>query len=150
MKTKLIALLCLCAVMLYASTQSANLVASQKDQEKVGIPRVGPPYAVPQGYPNHGARDGRAILLSEDFEAGIPGDWTVVNGNGDFYTWTTGTTADLWGYDPPGYGSAYAYYSDDDAYLTAPAGTEYLIAPAKGCAGLANLILSYGWGFYIC
>jgi hypothetical protein len=86
-------------------------------------------------------------LIDENFETGMPVDWTVVDGNSDGHTWTTGTTFDLLYVEPPNYGTAYAYYSDDDAGTSAPAGTEYLISPAASCAGAQSLALTYSWGF---
>ncbi|UCG92069.1 MAG: T9SS type A sorting domain-containing protein [candidate division WOR-3 bacterium] len=88
-----------------------------------------------------------SILLFENFESGMPLDWTVIDGNSDGVTWTTGTTPDLLTYTPPDYETAYAYYSDDDASSIAPIGTEYLISPAVGCEGIAVLMFSYSWGF---
>ena len=88
-------------------------------------------------------------LISEDFESGMPAEWTVVNNNGDGYMWTTGTTSDLLGYDPPNYGTAYAYYSDDDAGSSAPAGNEELQTPTFGIATYDSLVLIYGVGFNI-
>ncbi len=60
-----------------------------------------------------------STLLEEHFESGMPAEWTVLNWNGDGFTWTTGTTYDL-DPEPPDYGTAYAYYSDDDAGSSAP------------------------------
>ena len=149
MKTKLIALLCLCAVMLYASagavTEDRLTPQPLQNQDKVGIPRTGAPYQVPPGYPDW---TGRAWLIAEDFEAGMPGDWTVIDGNTppDGVTWTTGTTPDLHSYTPPGYGTAYAYYSDDDAYPST-IGNEYLISPAKYCATYTGMEFDYSFGY---
>jgi hypothetical protein len=91
------------------------------------------------------ARDTIA-LIDEDFETGMPAGWTVIDGNNDGYTWTTGTTFDLLYVQPPNYGTAYAYYSDDDAGGGAPAGTEYLISPAVSCAAATIMTLSHSWG----
>jgi hypothetical protein len=85
-------------------------------------------------------------LIYEDFEAGMPTDWTVIDGNNDGHTWTTGTTFDLLYVHPPNYGTAYAYYSDDDAGSSAPVGTEYLISPSVRCAGATTMTLSHSWG----
>jgi len=85
-------------------------------------------------------------LIDEDFEAGMPAGWAVIDGNNDGHTWTTGTTFDLIYVHPPNYGTAYAYYSDDDAGAAAPPGTEYLISPAVHCAGATTMTLSYSWG----
>ena len=88
-------------------------------------------------------------LIFSDFETGIPSGWTVINSNGDAYQWTTGTTSDLGGYTPPSYGSAYAYYSDDDAGGSAPQSTEEgLITPRVYVGGItSNLELVYGYGY---
>lgn len=89
----------------------------------------------------------RTILLFEDFESGMPSDWTVIDENSDGITWITGTTPDLFDYTPPDFGTAYAYYSDDDAGSIAPMGTEYLISPVVSCIGIDSLALSFSWGF---
>jgi hypothetical protein len=90
----------------------------------------------------------REVYLSEDFESGMPANWQVIDENNDGYTWTVGTTDDLW-LPPINYGTAYAYYSDDDAGEFAPPGNEYLISPSVSCAGISNLVLSYSWAFTI-
>ena len=90
------------------------------------------------------------ILLSEDFEGGaIPVGWTVIDSNGDGTSWTVGTTSDLSSYEPPNYGTAYAYYSDDDAGSGVPAGSEWLITPSLYIADYDELGLSYDFGFNI-
>ena len=88
-------------------------------------------------------------LLFANFESGMPSGWTVVNSNGDPYQWTTGTTSDLGGYTPPNYGSAYAYYSDDDAGSSAPVSTEEgLVTPKVYVGGITGgLELVYGYGY---
>ncbi|MDH4211637.1 MAG: T9SS type A sorting domain-containing protein [candidate division WOR-3 bacterium] len=90
----------------------------------------------------------RFVLFFEDFESGMPATWQVIDGNSDGFTWEVGTTDDLF-FTPPNYGTAYAYYSDDDAGVSAPAGTEYLISPAVSCASIGNLRFSYSWAFTI-
>ncbi len=91
---------------------------------------------------------GRFVLLFEDFESGMPVTWQVIDGNSDGFIWEVGTTDDLF-YTPPNYGTVYAYYSDDDAGISAPAGTEYLISPAVACAGIGNIRFSYSWAFTV-
>ena len=44
MKTKLIALLCLCAVMLFALTENADIAEPQNAQEKMRNPNAVDPY----------------------------------------------------------------------------------------------------------
>lgn len=88
-------------------------------------------------------------LLEEDFESGMPAGWTVVDGNSDGYMWTTGTTSDMGTYTPPGYGSAYAYYSDDDAGSGAINNNEELISPSIYSGGYTTLELVYGYGFRV-
>jgi len=88
-------------------------------------------------------------LLFENFESGMPGDWTIVNSNNDNYYWTTGTTGDLGSYTPPSYGTRYAYYSDDDAGGSAPQSVEEgLISPKIYVGGITSgLELVYGYGY---
>jgi len=90
-------------------------------------------------------------LLYQNFEAGtMPAGWTVVNGNGDAYYWTVGTTGDLGSYTPPSYGSYYAYYSDDDAGSGVINNNEELISPKVYVpSSAANLAVIYGWGFMV-
>ena len=89
-------------------------------------------------------------LLIEDFEQGIPPIWTVVDGNNDGAMWTTGTTSDLYGYEPPNYGTKYAYYSDDDAGNGVINYNEELISPKIFIPGSAsNLSIKYGYGFRV-
>ncbi len=95
---------------------------------------------------NFKTRARRLVLLFEDFESGMPATWQVIDGNSDGFTWEVGTTDDLF-FTPPNYGTAYAYYSDDDAGVSAPPGTEYLISPAVACGGIGNLRYSYSWAF---
>ncbi len=84
-------------------------------------------------------------LLFADFESGMPAGWTVVDGNGDGMSWTTGTTPDL-SCPPPNMGTAYAYYSDDDAGSGAPASDEQLYSPAVYVgSGFSQLRISYGF-----
>jgi len=88
-------------------------------------------------------------IFFEDFESGvIPSGWTVVDANGDSATWTVGITYDVSPYFPPDYGTAYAYYSDDDAGSGAPpSNPEALITPVISIAGVDTLELSYSIGY---
>ncbi len=88
-------------------------------------------------------------LLFENFESGIPGNWTIVNSNNDSYYWTAGTTSDLGSYQPPAYGIKYAFYSDDDAGSGAPQSVEEgLISPKIYVGNITNgLELVYGYGY---
>jgi len=91
-------------------------------------------------------------LFVQAFEgAGIPAGWTVVNGNGDPFQWTAGTTTDIGSYAPPNYGTRYAYYSDDDAGSSAPiSNNEELISPRISVAGLTGTVeLVYGYGYRV-
>ena len=87
-------------------------------------------------------------LLEEHFESGMPAGWTVVNGNSDGYQWTTGTNGDLGSYTPPDYGTAYAFYSDDDAGSTAPPSQpgEDIITPAVYTAGMDTIRVIFAYG----
>ncbi|HDM42874.1 MAG TPA: hypothetical protein ENG29_00630, partial [Firmicutes bacterium] len=87
-------------------------------------------------------------LLAEDFETGIPDDWEVIDGNGDGVMWVAGTTDDLWGNDPPDYGTQYAYYSDDDAgYYSPQTPGEELISPSVDASSYSQVKIKYAWGF---
>ncbi len=89
-------------------------------------------------------------LLFENFEAGLPSNWTVVDGNNDGYMWEVGTTSDIGGYAPPNYGTAYAYYSDDDAGNGVINTYEAIISPAIYIPSTAaNLSIEYGYGFQV-
>ena len=87
-------------------------------------------------------------LLTEDFEAGIPGDWQVIDGNSDGVMWVAGTTGDLQGNDPPSYGTQYAYYSDDDAGSGSPQTPgEELISPSVDASSYTQVKIKYAWGY---
>jgi len=74
----------------------------------------------------------------------------VVNGNGDPYEWSVGTTGDIGGNTPPDYGNSYAYYSDDDAGSGVINNNEEMISPAVAVpAGANNLDIVYGYGFQV-
>jgi hypothetical protein len=144
MKKTAVMLICLCMTVVYASqAKSISKKAEQygnnhswHEHQKVTHNHI---TSVPRT---------RQVHFFEDFESGMPVDWMVIDENNDGYTWTVGTTDDLW-LPPPNYGTAYAYYSDDDAGETAPPGTEYLISPSVECSGLTDLMLSYCWAFTI-
>jgi hypothetical protein len=91
------------------------------------------------------------VFLEEDFEGGtIPAGWTVVDGNGDGFMFDVGTTDDLGYYEPMNFGTAYAYYSDDDAG-EAPASTppEELVTPWVHITGFMEVELVFSYGFYL-
>lgn len=48
-----------------------------------------------------GVLPGGGIVLAEDFSAGIPGDWTVVDGSNDGHTWFADDASDPLGCDNP-------------------------------------------------
>ncbi len=90
-------------------------------------------------------------IFSENFELGIiPSGWTIIDGNNDGIKWTCGTTPDLTGHEPPYYGTAYAYYSDDDAGNGVINYNEELWTPKiKILHNFVTLKLKYGYGFKI-
>ncbi|MEO0275692.1 MAG: hypothetical protein ABIM60_02765, partial [candidate division WOR-3 bacterium] len=87
-------------------------------------------------------------IFSENFELGIiPSGWTIIDGNNDGIKWTCGTTPDLTGHEPPYYGTAYAYYSDDDAGNGVINYNEELWTPKiKILHNFVTLKLKYGYG----
>ncbi|MCK4524515.1 hypothetical protein KAU15_06275, partial [candidate division WOR-3 bacterium] len=89
-------------------------------------------------------------LFYEDFESGVmPAGWSVVNGDGDAYTWYINGSgqSDLGGYEPPNAGSYYAYYSDDDAGSINNTAEEYLYSPIYPIIDRDSLFASYDYGF---
>jgi len=122
---------------LYNKGRKENTVSNPQVQiNNPYIPKVGPL--------------GWITLLSEDFESGvIPSNWTVIDGNNDGIKWTAGTTPDLSGYEPPNYGTAYAYYSDDDAGNNVINYNEELWTPAINVSGMTQLKFKYGYGFQV-
>jgi len=87
-------------------------------------------------------------LFVEEFEACVmPSGWTVIDANGDSVSWLVGTTDDLYIYEPPNYGTCYAYYSDDDAGYGAPAGNDGLLSPAIDVSSATEVRVIYSWGF---
>ena len=88
------------------------------------------------------------LILFEDFESGMPGSWTVVDGNSDAAIWVVGTTGDLSSYTPPDYNTAYAYYSDDDAGSGSPQTPgEDLITPAMYVPSFDSLAVTFAYGW---
>jgi len=87
-------------------------------------------------------------ICNQDFETDWTG-WTVVDGNGDTYEWQVGTTSDIGTYTPPNYGTAYAYYCDDDAGSGVVNYNEEWISPAFAVPAVAQLNFQYGWGFQV-
>jgi len=69
-----------------------------------------------------------------------------LDGNGDGYTWQCGTTGDLGSYEPPDYGSAYFFYSDEDAGYGSYTPYETMISPSIDVSGypIVKVIYSYG------
>lgn len=89
-------------------------------------------------------------LLYENFETGIPSNWTVIDGNSDGYKWQSGTTPDLGSFTPPNYGTQYAFYSDDDAGDTVINYNEDIISPKIPVPPqTAELFVKYGYGFRV-
>ncbi|MEO0184975.1 MAG: S8 family serine peptidase [candidate division WOR-3 bacterium] len=89
-------------------------------------------------------------LLFANFESGMPAGWTWVDGNNDGIRWTTGTTSDIGSYAPPNYGTAYAYYSDDDAGSGVINYNEELISPRVRVPTTAtSLRIRYGYGIQV-
>jgi hypothetical protein len=85
-------------------------------------------------------------ILQEDFESGIPANWTVISGDGDVYTWSAGTYAWL---APPDSGTAYCYYDDDAAGSGAISG-DTIMSPILAVPSVADtLSLTYGYGHQI-
>ncbi len=144
MKKYMFVFICLCVVVTHASQFKSVYKKTEHYSKQYVRPEA-------RSVIHNAARylpPGRQVHFFEDFESGMPAGWQVVDGNNDGYTWAVGTTDDLW-LPPPNYGTAYAYYSDDDAGEFAPPGTEYLISPAVECTGLTDLVMIYSWAFTI-
>ncbi len=80
-----------------------------------------------------------AVILSEDFEGGIPGDWTTVDAEGNGVGWDTNT---FWGEGNYTNGSGLAAMVCSDCFGTA----EYdasLISSTFSLAGFSDAQLSY-------
>ncbi|MCK4529051.1 T9SS type A sorting domain-containing protein [candidate division WOR-3 bacterium] len=138
----------LLALILIVSTSAELGPVSASEQKKMmDTPTYGEPIYAPGVKTNLILGRQWQQLLFEDFESGMPGSWTVIDNNSDGYFWTTGTTPDLHGDDPPNYGTAYAYYSDDDATGGAPAGNEELQTPSFYITIYDGLSLIYSMGF---
>lgn len=86
------------------------------------------------------------IIWQENFEQGLPQDWQVIDGNNDGYTWQVGNPGFY--YPPPGYGTKYAYYNDDQAGPASPPADESLISPPIFTGDYTDsLKFTYGYGF---
>ncbi|MCK4251762.1 T9SS type A sorting domain-containing protein, partial [candidate division WOR-3 bacterium] len=89
-------------------------------------------------------------ILEEDFQSGLPPNWSVIDGNSDGYEWQVGTTSDMGSYAPPSNGNSYAYYSDDDAGNGIINYNEELISPSIYIpANAENFEIQYGYGFRV-
>ncbi len=123
-------------VCLYGIVLASDVVISNKQPINAGLTEL--------------AGVGKGIVIFyENFEGGtVPEGWTVVDGNGDSCTWTVGTTDDLGSFEPPAYGTGYAYYSDDDAGVTSPPACEVLSTPPIPTFGLTSVTLSFSFGFH--
>jgi len=85
-------------------------------------------------------------LIDEDFESGMPAGWTVINGDGDSYTWVVGTFGLI---PPPDYGTSYCCYDDDDAGEYNISG-DSIQTPILGIPdSTTSLSLSYGYGHMV-
>lgn len=86
------------------------------------------------------------IIWQENFEQGLPQEWQVIDGNNDGYTWQVGNPGFY--YPPPGYGTKYAYYNDDEAGPTSPPADESLISPSIFTGDYTDsLRFTYGYCF---
>jgi len=92
-------------------------------------------------------------LFKDDFESSFSiSKWTVIDSNFDGISWLFGRTHDLDSFEPPDYGSSYAYYSDDDAGSGSPPANEYLISPKFYLKNCKTLKLKFAFGeksFYL-
>lgn len=87
-------------------------------------------------------------LYYQDFET-YWGDWTYIDGNFDGYYWVVGRTSALGTYEPPEYGTNYAFYSDDVAGNGVINTNEEWISPAIYIGNLDSLTLQYSYGFRV-
>jgi hypothetical protein len=92
----------------------------------------------------------RTTILLENWESGsMPSGWHAVDYNSDGNKWTVGTTSRLGSYEPPSYGSYYAYYNDYDAGGTSPATQERIYyEPIYLNTEIDSLKIYYEYGFY--
>ncbi len=89
-------------------------------------------------------------LFYEDFESGIPADWTINDGNGDNIKWQTGTISSLLYFIPPSYGTKYAYYNDRVAGNNVLNTAEEITSPPIYIpSDLSKIYVSYGYGIRI-
>jgi len=92
-----------------------------------------------------GTKQGWIPIMQEDFESGVmPAGWIVIDGNGDGTTWTVGVSDD--GYNPPDYGTAYLYFSDDDAG-SGVSSFDTVKTISYPVTGYADLRFIYGYDF---
>lgn len=89
-------------------------------------------------------------LLNEDFESGMPAGWTVIDGNGDGVQWVVGVSTAIGSFDPPNYGTSYAYYDDDAAGNGVLNTNEELISPPIHIPSSTDTLkIKYGYGFRV-
>jgi len=118
------------------------------NKKALDIPSHGKPiYAPSVKKPKVGALKQRWItVMQENFESGVmPAGWTVIDGNGDGYTWTVGVSDDP--YYPPDYGTAYLYFSDDDAGSGAPPSRDTVKTVSYPVRGYSDLRFIYAYDF---
>jgi hypothetical protein len=82
-------------------------------------------------------------LLDEDFESGMPAGWTVINGDGDSFTWSVGTFGFV---SPPDSGTSYCYYNDDAAGENNISGDSIQTPILEIPDSITSLYLTYGYG----
>ena len=86
--------------------------------------------------------------IDQDFEGRFPpSGWTVIDGNANGKRWQGGTTSDIQGYEPPQYGTKYAFYADYTAGTTDTLCDEALISPTIDLSFADSLTLRFGLGF---
>ena len=82
-------------------------------------------------------------VLAEDFSAGLPGNWTVVDGLDDAYTWTSANPGE---WSSPYWTPPFMIVDSDLA------GTvnmdEQLITPSLDCSGCSEVRLTFGHEFW--
>jgi alpha-tubulin suppressor-like RCC1 family protein len=84
----------------------------------------------------------KRILLSTDFESGIPSTWTVVNGGSSTHTWMTNNP----------YGRTSSYWTGnfclvDSAWASSVDMNESLITPVIDCSGALEVNLKFSHDF---
>jgi len=89
-------------------------------------------------------------IYHEDFEAGyLPPGWTLIDGNGDMWTWKVANVRDvryLWGFIPPYAGDYILYYNDNDAGPGSEATVEGASVTVALPEDLSSLFLTFCWG----